>query len=520
MIDGAIKRETFKRIEFWAVLTLFVFLLFFFITEGLTSNPDSAFAPNRFRFQSEGIRFNYYFHYFVPQLFKNLLLFGVFLVLNFLIVPQLVRKQNVLANLFYTLMLIVFMTIVFGVTDTYQKAWMFVTVGSKDAVFISLFSRALLYTCKLTLVFGFYTAVKYMCLYILLHTESIRERYPFTTQEGLYAIMIWLFVLFLLVAGEAGKGAAVLWGTFLPTGIALHWYALTALIPKYIKSTKAFLKYVAHAAFILLIAFIPCYLVIVSFVHHDDFAFETSLLNSLFQLLVTVPLSWIIFKRRLKGNEELFALRSQLGKSNASLDFLRSQINPHFLFNALNTIYGTALQEKAERTADGIERLGGMMRFMLQENMQESISLSREIEYVNNYIGLQKLRTDPVPSVRIDTAIDQSVHPVEIAPMLLIPFVENAFKHGISFRENSHIKITLELKENTLYFDVYNSKHPGTDNDPEKDKSGFGLTNVRQRLQALYPGRHELIIRETGKDFFIHLTIQLLKKTKHAGNRH
>ena len=93
--------------------------------------------------------------------------------------------------------------------------------------------------------------------------------------------------------------------------------------------------------------------------------------------------------------------------------------------------------------------------------------------------------------------------------MLLIPFVENAFKHGISFREPSHIKIALEKRGNTIYFDVYNSKHTRPENDPEKDKSGIGLPNVKQRLELLYPKKHELVIRETGKEFFVHLTIDL-----------
>jgi LytS/YehU family sensor histidine kinase len=141
--------------------------------------------------------------------------------------------------------------------------------------------------------------------------------------------------------------------------------------------------------------------------------------------------------------------------------------------------------------------------------MQEKISLVREIEYLNNYIGLQRLRTDPNPIIKIEEVIEQEVHTTQIAPMLLIPFVENAFKHGISFREPSHIKVTLEVKDNSLYFDVYNSKHARVENDPEKDKSGIGLNNVKQRLQLLYPRKHELIIRETGKEFFVHLTIQL-----------
>jgi LytS/YehU family sensor histidine kinase len=226
-------------------------------------------------------------------------------------------------------------------------------------------------------------------------------------------------------------------------------------------------------------------------------------------MFITVPVTWVLYKRHLKGNEEVFVLTKELKQSAANIDFLRSQINPHFLFNALNTIYGTAIQEKAERTSEGIEKLGDMMRFMLQENLQEKISLNREIDYVNNYISLQRLRTDPNPNVLIQTDIQDGDNMHQIAPMLLIPFVENAFKHGISFRERSHIKVSLEIKNNALYFDVYNSKHPQQESDPEKDKSGIGLENVKQRLKLLYPNKHDLTIRETGKEFFVHLTIQL-----------
>lgn len=93
--------------------------------------------------------------------------------------------------------------------------------------------------------------------------------------------------------------------------------------------------------------------------------------------------------------------------------------------------------------------------------------------------------------------------------MLLIPFIENAFKHGISLREPSHINISLQTRENTLYFDVHNSIHPKVVNDTEKYNNGIGLENVKQRLALLYPNKHELVIRESAKDFFIHLTIQL-----------
>ena len=232
--------------------------------------------------------------------------------------------------------------------------------------------------------------------------------------------------------------------------------------------------------------------------------------NFFTQLIIVIPAAWNIYKsRNAKKDEEIKTLKTELGKSDASLNFLKSQINPHFLFNALNTLYGTALQENAVRTGEGIQKLGDMMRFMLQENTQDKILLSRDIDYLNNYILLQKLRTSTSSAITIETQIEDYVGVLMIAPMLLIPFVENAFKHGISLVNPSHIKVTLQTNGNMLYFDVYNSIHARNENDPEKDHSGIGLENVKQRLVLLYPGRHDLSIRENASEFFIHLTLQL-----------
>jgi sensor histidine kinase YesM len=228
------------------------------------------------------------------------------------------------------------------------------------------------------------------------------------------------------------------------------------------------------------------------------------------QMLIITPIAWGIYKdRNALKTEEIITLKTELGKADANLNFLKSQINPHFLFNALNTLYGTALQEKAERTGEGIQKLGDMMRFMLQENVEDKIMLSKDVDYLNNYIALQKLRTSISPDITIETQIDEQINNLFISPMLLIPFVENAFKHGISLQYPSHIKITLQTIGSTLYFDVHNSIHLKQDRDPEKLQSGIGLQNVKQRLELLYPGQHELIIRQNAKEFFIHLTLQL-----------
>jgi len=229
------------------------------------------------------------------------------------------------------------------------------------------------------------------------------------------------------------------------------------------------------------------------------------------QLLVVTPVVWWAYYTTNTNKEKVQVLEKALGRSSADLDFLRSQINPHFLFNALNTLYGTALQENAARTSEGIQRLGDMMRFMLHENHQEKIKLGKELAYLHNYISLQRLRVQESPDIQIEISIDENYCDHLIAPMLLIPFVENAFKHGISLRSRSNISISLNCDDTKIYFDVHNSVHPRPDNDPERNSLGIGLDNVRQRLQLMYPKKHELAIRQTNNQFFVHLTIDVSK---------
>ena len=141
-------------------------------------------------------------------------------------------------------------------------------------------------------------------------------------------------------------------------------------------------------------------------------------------------------------------MQSALGKTSADLKLLQSQINPHFLFNVMNTLYGIAIQENAERTSTGIQQLGDMMRFMLHENQQDHILLIREIAYIKEYIALQKLRIADLPSIQITVELppEDQIEDQQIAPMLLIPFIENAFKHGISLNIPSWIRIYLSVE--------------------------------------------------------------------------
>lgn len=226
------------------------------------------------------------------------------------------------------------------------------------------------------------------------------------------------------------------------------------------------------------------------------------------QLTLTTGVAWMIWRQRRDKLLQVQGLQTALGQSEADLQFLRSQINPHFLFNILNTLYGTALQEDAARTAEGIQKLGDMMRFMLHENHFEEIPMNKEIEYLRNYIALQELRTRSADSIRIQVDIDESFPDYRIAPMLLIPFVENGFKHGISLREPSWISLELHSEGNRILFEMRNSVHVRKGDDPEKTRSGIGLKNVLQRLKLLYPNRHEFFVHQDEKEFLVQLTIQ------------
>lgn len=230
---------------------------------------------------------------------------------------------------------------------------------------------------------------------------------------------------------------------------------------------------------------------------------------ALIAVVIVIPLSSILFDKYETYLGKIHSLTAKADQSTANLSFLRSQINPHFLFNALNTLYGTALQEGSEHTATGIQKLGDMMRFMLHENNQEKIPVEREKEYLVNYVDLQELRFNGQENTTITFNRSVDTCKGQIAPMLLIPFIENAFKHGISMQHKSWVNISLRCMAGSVHLDVTNSIHRSKPDDPEYKSSGIGLQNVRQRLQLIYPGKHELVIRENDLEFFVHLSVQL-----------
>jgi two-component system, LytTR family, sensor kinase len=509
MIKFNLTPENFRRIEFWAVTASYLIAIFFLLT--VTVNNNFRWYPNKYFFDRANLQYNYFTNYFFPMVIRYSTFYLLFLLLNFQVVPQILKRINLLKNIFLILFSLGLVWIVFAVTDTYIKTFQLRNYPTDYEAYVVIFQNRAIYAIWLMFMFAFYTCIKFSSFYLLNNFKLIHEKYKMITPGGVVAIVLWMIGIFLLLAGEADMQFIAAMAIIIPYGIGLYWYSFFSLIPNSIKEKKPVKSFIFKTILTLIITYLPVVIIGIPFVDNPGEAFAIATFNILVQLLLTTPLTWIIYKKFNENSSEVFTLKKELGQTSANFDFLRSQINPHFLFNALNTLYGTAIQEKAERTGEGVQKLGDMMRFMLQENMEEKVQLSREIEYLENYISLQRLRTDVNPMINILTEIQSDVKNVHIAPMLLIPFVENAFKHGISFREPSFINISLELKEGILYFDVNNSKHIKRSDDPEKYKGGIGLNNVKQRLQLIYPNQHELIIRETSKGFFVHLTVELKK---------
>lgn len=191
-------------------------------------------------------------------------------------------------------------------------------------------------------------------------------------------------------------------------------------------------------------------------------------------------------------------------KTEAELSYLKAQINPHFLFNTLNSLYALSL-EKSDQTPDAILQLSQMMRYVLVDAEKEKVPLEKELGFLKNYFALQQLRFGK--HVKLQLEQEGEPQQLHIAPLLLIPFVENAFKHGVNTDETAEIRVRTSIRESTVLLEVRNNKtNPKID--PEQ-KSGKGLANVRLRLYHLYPGKHQLKIDDNPKTYSVLLQIQL-----------
>ncbi|MES2109117.1 MAG: sensor histidine kinase [Bacteroidota bacterium] len=207
--------------------------------------------------------------------------------------------------------------------------------------------------------------------------------------------------------------------------------------------------------------------------------------------------------------KELLRSRAEADRAGTELKFLRTQINPHFLFNTLNNLFSLAQGEGKDKVADKIAKLSGMMRYMIYDSSTESVPLEKEIDYLQDCIALHELRY-PRNQVAISFSYpnEAAIAGIQLPPMLLIPFLENSFKHGVYARHNSYIAMEIRIEQKKFIFTCENTDY-GDIKKHELEKGGIGLENVKRRLELLYPGRHKLILGPENGIFKVHLEIDL-----------
>lgn len=222
----------------------------------------------------------------------------------------------------------------------------------------------------------------------------------------------------------------------------------------------------------------------------------------LLAILIAIGLAQYLMQHLLATEREKVRIENE--KTAAELQLLKSQVHPHFLFNTLNNIYGLVINHQ-ENAGDSILKLSNLMRYFLEEYHNDEVLISDEVSFIKDYIDLQKLRLSA--NCKVIEEYDGIDIDKKIAPFILLPFVENAFKYGVSKREDCQIRIQLQVDSKQLLFKTQNNNYQQTAD--AKYGYGLGISNTKKLLEHLYPNLHQLTINNDGKIFSIDLKIDL-----------
>lgn len=334
-------------------------------------------------------------------------------------------------------------------------------------------------------------------------------------------LLFWMLILAVLLWDTFSNNqrptlyeVTVKFGYFAIINLSIFYINYTLLIPILVKDKKKYGLYMV--SIFMLIAIMVVIKTVVASLNSDFFltylnedSGKTDYLELSTYVIFAIFVSgfFVVVSALLKfaidwfGSERI--QRDLLSeKRDMELQFLKSQLNPHFLFNSLNNIYSLAYQ-KSDKTADAILKLSEIMRYMIYESNDSWVSLSKEIDYVQSYIELQKLRFKDGAAVEL--TLNGEIDDQRVVPLILISFVENAFKHGVANDPSDPIRINIIANQKILHFSVTNKK-----NQYNKDvMGGVGLNNVERRLQLLYPERYKLNIVNSATHYTTELMLDI-----------
>lgn len=238
--------------------------------------------------------------------------------------------------------------------------------------------------------------------------------------------------------------------------------------------------------------------------------FTGKVLNNIITVILISGFSLGLKLREKISSDEKTLKDLEKEKLNSELAFLKNQISPHFFFNSLNNIYAL-MNSNIQLAQDSVHKLSKLMRYLLYETDKETVLLEEEITFINNYLHLMKMRISQKVNISSKLPNSNEVVGISIPPLLFMPFLENAFKHGISYRNSSFIDIGMTLYNNVIRLTVSNSNH-ATNSEKPNIHSGIGLENVKKRLTLLFPNSHQLTVEKNSETYIIVLTITIQAK--------
>lgn len=340
----------------------------------------------------------------------------------------------------------------------------------------------------------------------------------------LYHFMFWLVSLsfFLIFYSNYNRDVQItFWitGMLLPLAIFMVYFFNYYLIPKFLYQKK-YWRFTLYSFYTILSSFwlsmiMVLVLILLFLKRHTDY-FDSSFIEPVFQI---VGLYFVIFLaiaiKQIKRAFEMQQVNAELEKNRletslklreAELKLLRAQIHPHFLFNTLNNLYGLTL-EKSDMAPQLVLRLSDLMDYMLYKCQGNRVQLKKELEHLGNYIEIERIRY--AQKLNLSFNVSGEIKNQQIAPMILLPFIENAFKHGVSKQvENPYVQISFKIDGNSLKLEVVNSKNKAVVFTEDYTK-GIGLKNVRKRLELLYPEKYKLEIDPGETEFSVNLELKL-----------
>ncbi len=337
-------------------------------------------------------------------------------------------------------------------------------------------------------------------------------------------VAVYFFYAYFLGYGSTNTKYINLFSAFLmPITMTISYFFIYRLIPNYLLKKK----YGLFALYTIYTIIISIFLIVLSIlyglVYSENLKADNTspltktvpfmVLGVFFVVLIVISISLIVQSyKSAVTNENLKnkILQTQLQLKEQELKFLKMQIHPHFLFNSLNTIYGYALK-KGDEAPEMILKLSNLLDYILYQIEKPQVLLKDELNHLHDYVALERMRFHDTLDVHIENKVSNEA--IRIAPMLLIPFVENSFKHGTIVDGKLGVAIEIKFEGDTLYFKISNSSI----NNDEKE-GGIGLENIKKRLKMLYPDAHSIEIVQEEKEFSVVLKIYGLSLLKNVKN--